>query len=369
MRNVLAFLLFVCLSPSWAQEAGPTHTFNLEYRQSGFDLNIGIDLDEHEFVFEKEPAYQGDNVVRAALPVGRGPAEMIGFAFDAAAKTLYLDLNRNRDLTDDPAGIVQAKTASSYFSDFKKIQIEAGSGDSRVTYELDMELASFGYCNAKVRSGWKGEFTLHGNKWRLRVVDNMDGEFGDGDIFLFERADKNSGSHGLYTRFPPKNRLFFDDCDHEFAFALKDGALEVAITESPVTLGSLTVKGESIHYLVLDGPVRAIFDAPGQHERLPLGTYVVDAVVVSDGQRNALVSEPLGVHVKVTEDAPAVLECGGPLRNTIDVERSGGTLTFSCGLVGMGQEVYNAPRDFGSIPCFVVYKGGKKIAAGNFEYG
>ena len=87
--------------------AASAATYPLKYRASGESESFSLPLDKSEVRFKKEPAYEGE-VVRSLLAVAPGGGEFIGFACDLQAKKLYLDLNRNLDLTDDPGGMFES---------------------------------------------------------------------------------------------------------------------------------------------------------------------------------------------------------------------------------------------------------------------
>ena len=55
--------------------------------------------------FPKEPALPGQNVFRGSLLWGPRAEQAMSFIWDKGRGRLFLDLNRNRDLTDDPKGI------------------------------------------------------------------------------------------------------------------------------------------------------------------------------------------------------------------------------------------------------------------------
>jgi hypothetical protein len=79
---------------------------------------------------------------------------------------------------------------------------------------------------------------------------------------------------------------------------------------------------------------------------------------------------PTGVQFRVTDKSPATLTVGGPLTNTVMVNRRGQELRLDYELVGAGGQAYQLPnRDPLKPPAFTVYKGTKKIASGTFEYG
>ena len=66
----------------------------------------------------------------------------------------------------------------------------------------------------------------------------------------------------------------------------------------------------------------------------------------------------------------AVLKAGGPLNNTVTASRQGQDLVLNYHLAGAGGETYQlAKQDTSKPPAFAIYKGDKKIASGDFEFG
>ncbi len=70
----------------------------------------------------------------------------------------------------------------------------------------------------------------------------------------------------------------------------------------------------------------------------------------------------------VTPDATTTLKPGAPLTQTIHVRRQGRCLMMDCQLTGTGGESYSNSGGSTS-PTFHIFKDGKEIAAGKFEYG
>ena len=66
----------------------------------------------------------------------------------------------------------------------------------------------------------------------------------------------------------------------------------------------------------------------------------------------------------------AVLKAGGPLDNNVTANRQGPDLVLNYHLVGAGGETFRlAKRDTTKPPKFAIYKGDKKVASGDFEFG
>ena len=98
------------------------HIFNLLHKQRDYYFNISCHS-INKVNFEKEPDFSKRNIVRGLIPLGSDKKNYVGFAWDRATKKLYIDLNRNKDLTDDPNGIFENKGRGSYqyFRDIHRI--------------------------------------------------------------------------------------------------------------------------------------------------------------------------------------------------------------------------------------------------------
>ena len=101
-----------CLLPM-AALAASSQTYVLSSTTGVFSLDVPIDLQEKEIVFRKEPDFGGRSVIRGAITTGAGSTNFVGFALDLAKRTLYLDRNRNLDLTDDPSRVLTRTTSPS----------------------------------------------------------------------------------------------------------------------------------------------------------------------------------------------------------------------------------------------------------------
>jgi hypothetical protein len=92
--------------------AGATLSFPLTFTEKGSSLSTVINLGGQEVKFRKEPDFGKDRIVRRALKVGPDKDDFIGIAADLTTHTLYLDLNQNLDLTDDPQGVTRETRAA-----------------------------------------------------------------------------------------------------------------------------------------------------------------------------------------------------------------------------------------------------------------
>jgi len=141
-------------------------------------------------------------------------------------------------------------------------------------------------------------------------------------------------------------------------------------THDPV-LGKLELEGESIVRLILrrEGDnVRETFRRPEQIIKLPTGKYTVQEVHLDGGYICYASRGPKRHLVTVTSDEPATLKIGGPLKQTVKVNRQGRLLVMNYELLGVDGEQYTNGAS-GEPPTFTVYKGDKEIISDKFEFG
>ena len=101
------------VAPEAGQESNATKgqavTVDLAYREVGYSfVDWNVSMTTRSGAFQKEPKLSPTKVIRGSLRLGSRDQET-GFAWDQAAGKLYLDLNRNQDLTDDPGGVFSSR--------------------------------------------------------------------------------------------------------------------------------------------------------------------------------------------------------------------------------------------------------------------
>lgn len=141
--------------------------------------------------------------------------------------------------------------------------------------------------------------------------------------------------------------------------------------EQDSAVGELKLEGKHVERLVLSqkNGSRKKFDKPGETIKLAVGEYRLQEVSLEGGYSCGITMPISDANwVTVAEDKPAVLKVGAPLKQVVKVERRGSVLQLGCELLGVGGEKYTSDRRSGP-PRFIVYKAGKEIASGNFEYG
>ncbi|MCE5248591.1 hypothetical protein LLG96_00075 [bacterium] len=373
------------------------HVFQLPFKDDGLSiLYFDILLENTEIEFKKEPDFGNREIIRGVLPTGRNKSENMCFALDRPEGILYLDENRNLDITDDISGVYRGNELNRVIS-FRDIQFEFTHGATAVRYSVDISFFLYDNksCTMIVRSGWQGTVVLDGKQWTLTISDNLDGVIGPDDmylltpfrepekqqidVFFFKRNITKSQNNTLY-KMPVPYSLFLDghqyDLDFRFESFEKGGGLTAVFTETTPPAGTLILDGTNISRLVLETSepeslAAVVLDSPGTTVTIPARSYVVKNVFIDSGNNSLglFYSSPM-LPVKVTVDNPAHLPIGSPLIHTAEVKRFGSTLAMTYCIKGAGGELYDqTKRDNLSAPKFTVYHNNRKIASGSFRYG
>lgn len=341
--------------------------------QTGFSRNI-FPVGAHiEVAFVKEPDYAGDTVYRNALRIGDAPSDFIGMAYDVAGNRLYIDHNRNLDLTDDGPGIVGDDRTQPGYGYFRDVAIEVTHNGIPVPYNLTIRFYGDFYFNAFVQSGWSGDVDIAGIQCEMGIVDNMDGIFSSSDAFRLDHARhrelRQDSATARQVPFPKwihvEGRNFLVEC----AWRLQDDTTTVAVTLTPITeaLMEINFEGQFVSRVVLvdnNARIHGLLDWPQPVMRIPQGTYFTGEVCLWERfsgypRRDSLLEAGGNTSLKV----------GGPVRQEVSVARTGRYLRLDYALLGVNDTKFTAIDYFGNRPEFVVYRGDAKVAAGNFEYG
>ena len=359
------------------------HVFDLQYRPSGFAFRIALHQWINRVSFEKEPDFGHRDIVRGLIPVGPDKKEHVGFAWDRGEAKLYLDLNRNRDLTDDPNGAFQSKEGGR-FQHFRDIPLELQKDSFKLPYMIQMDMYHYGRgsysYSATIVSGFAAEIELYGRKWYVAVVDNMHGKLGPGDQFFLTPlgVDFGAGTKWHVLQKVPKN-IFFDshnyDLSFEFQAGKKNPSLQLTLTEFQRPMGRINIEGEYIARLALESAsTTVLLDYPEKSVLIPAEDYHCTGIYLYGGDVGLFQPIRTGQAkpepISVPEDGSATFKAGGPLKNTVDVKRTGSILTLDYKLIGADERSYE--RLYGRSdkpPTFTIYKSDRKIASGEFEYG
>jgi len=99
-------------------------------------------LDTPNAPFLKEPELGQEHVFSGALQVGKDPTNTIALIWDRPAGKLYFDLNRNLDLTDDPAGVFSSPHKGHFVQVFTNVILSLRTARGLDPTIVDLRLTS-----------------------------------------------------------------------------------------------------------------------------------------------------------------------------------------------------------------------------------
>lgn len=356
----------------WAESSGPLETYTLR-----FSPEIKP--------FLKEPDFGRHRIVRGAFGCGVVTNEFIPFAWDQTANRLYLDLNGNRDLTDD----AEATYAGEYDGQlqlFPRVMLNFNTPSGRHRYLVDLRLGGFTTAQLSgtyvLRCFWHGRVELGGRPYQIGLVENPDAKtLADQARYLLFRAwdarteliRLNPGTpHTIH--WPKMVHLAGQSFGLSNYFTNQGGSpcYLLELTPARPQLGELRLSGQNLYRLILQQPggYTAILDTPGSAKKIPAGIYQTAEVWLRHGAAEAFYDGPLPLTVGA--DTPISLAIGGPLTNLVVAERSGDNLLLRYQLVGTGRHplIYRmSTEDRTNPPGWAILSGGKQIASGKFAYG
>lgn len=359
---------------------------SLEYQETANGVTTwGVAVLPQNTPFKKEPGAGSGRVLRGVLIFGGDPSNSIAFLWQREARKLYLDLNGNRDLTDDPAGVYVAggAGASQTFTNVH-LDFKPASGRCRVLADITLfDLSSQVVCNLAVRSFWQGKVTLQGRDWQVGAVPNalarpdLPGTSGLLLRAWEKRTQPFNANDGLLDIVPFSRNLFVDGRAYqvEWISGSQNGEARPALqfVEQSPALGELKITGQFISRLLLSGgPYEVILNQPAGVMKVPTGRYSQTQIQLQANGANAFrksnqSQSGQGISIGGT---PAVLNAGGPLSNSVTATRHGHDLLLDYVLTGAGGEAYQmAAQNRSKPPGFAVYQGEKKIGSGEFEFG
>ena len=338
--------------------------------------SVSWNLAKPQGPFLKEPALSEEHVSRGLLQFDNDTNNAIAVIWDQPKQKLYVDLNRDLDLTDDPAGVFTStnKGLQQVFTNVT-LPVKTPAGLHPATLDLHLFTAEEGkwaQVQLHSRSLWQAKVALDGKEWQVAAVDQLFGREGPvAAKFLLLRPwaartnrvsvyDAASGS----VRFP--NQLFL--LGHAFhlerRFETQDGTsvCKLDLTPQQPPLVELKVSGEALDYGVFcdtNGYTLLISEPPAAL-MIPQGTYTASTVWLKKGSAQAFRLNAPPLVVKATAATNLVL--GGPLTNSVILARSGRRLVMDYQLKGADGGPYRLAQAGPQVPPeFTVFRDGKKV--------
>jgi hypothetical protein len=359
-------------------------TVSLDYQETAEPLVVrSVSFKLEPAPFRKEPAVSKTNVFRGLLEWELSPAPPVPFLWDRPQGRLHLDLNRNRDFTDDANGSFGSGTNGAYqvFTNIPLPRLTA-VGVHPVLVQLDFrsyEPARL-YVSAGLCSYWQANISLRGQPWQFGLVEDvLEGKASIAPQHLLLRPWAERGRpFNLRSSSPDffdySTRLFFGRQAYglECRFDTRGAAPRylAMLTEQAPRLGDLQVTGAFLHRLILkehQGLI-AVLDQPQGSVKLPVGKYELEEIWLRTGDVEALRLK--AGRITVDPQRPTRLAAGGPLTNSVKVHSEGLNLNINYELLGVDGQTYRLPRpDYENPPEFAVFQGTNRLAADKFKYG
>jgi len=365
------------------------YMFYLKPAQSGEYLYVYPQIDQKKEVeFKKEPDLGKGKIFRKILQIGKDRKIQIPFAWNKSKAKLYIDFNRNLDLTDDPNNVFSSSKIQ--FFKFDNIPITIIIKDHPVIY-----YATFYFyesrqmqCYLYISSSWQGDIDLPGLKARMTVFDDMNGEIEYSDIgmrkapndrfilqplsFKDRSTTYTAESFHSFTQLPISRKLHFNERSYNVSYEFEKQGEEVLLKtifeEVSPDLGIISLPGKYIKELILYGEYQVLLYSPSPEARIPAGSYIRGKILLSKPDTSREISaDPNGF--TLNKDKTLVYRVGGPLKSRVKIspmERWNLSLLYT--LSGIGDEEYTG-SDQDNPPRFEIYKGDKKIFADKFQFG
>ncbi len=365
-----------------------TQTVYLDSEAVGYTVGTwAVSCSPRVAQFNKEPIWSQGKVARGTLRFGNDRTNWLAFAWDQTAGRLYLDLNHNLDLTDDPTGVFVSRDrvqANSYVS-FKAIRLPLKTASGELETLVDLNFSPAGgsaNCTATLHLSRLGKLTLDDADWQVGLVSNPfenGAAWQRGQLLLRpwmerDRAEVNAPTWAIFP-FPDKLWLQGHAFALTWAVEVQTDKTRIALklVEQQPALGEVKVAGTSIQRLILKGgSYLVVADRPDAALRVPAGDYTGFDAWLRKGDVTAYCSA-LAERLTVAARKPISLAVGGPLTNTVSVSRSGRDLSLSYQLLGVGGNSYQLLRRDGTRsadpPEFTIYRSGRQIASDKFRFG
>ena len=367
-----------------AASAADAYIADLNYQETDEVLvTRSVDFKLRTNPFQKEPALPGQKVFRGSLVWGPRPEQDMAFIWDKGRGRLFLDLNRNHDLTDDPKGLFASapRDDSQSFTNIHLV-LPTATGNRSVRLQVDFYSARGGSMGvyAGLHSYWQARLSLHGKEWQFGLVESVpDGKAPASPRYLLLRpwAERQRAFH-LTSSSPDfcnyTKNVFFGNRAYELDCRYEPGGespkYKVTFKEQAPRLGELKVTGKDLHRLILTAKpaMTVVLDQPAGTVKLPVGSYALEEIWLRKGDTEVLRLN--AGRVAVDEQQPASLVAGGPLTNSVEAKSQGENLQFNYKLLGADGGAYKMPRpDYKHPPECAVFQGTNRLATGKFEFG
>jgi len=380
----------------------PSQTLFLDYAESAESVRgLSLDITPRAEPFAREPDWSGRHVCRGVITSAfRGvrpqnappsPAINLPFAWDYAQGKIYLDLNRNGNLTDDAVFSTRPESGAYSYQSFTNLHLALNP--TAQSHPVAVDLGLYGYsgkdisgATLRLHSYWKGKAVLGGREYQVGLVEHPNHVGSTEEAYLllrrWEERDRPFSTYdGLCSAVEYCTNLFTCGQAYHLECGFVPGEparFRLELTETQAELGELELTGKFIQRAVLREhrvavPYTVVLDWPEPKVKVPVGTYNKYWAVLKEKETQAFsyygdwLNPP---PVTISPGKPTVLRMGGPLTNSLAVTKHGRTLSFQYELKGEGGRYRLAgPVDQSNPPQVVISQHGKPVGEGRFQYG
>ena len=332
----------------------------------------------------KEPELSSRHIFRKALQFGRDTNNAFALIWDQPKRKLYLDLNHNQDLTDDPAGVFSSINKG-YSQLFDNVTLPLKTARGLHPAKLNLRLSTDGtegwvQVRLTSRTLWQAKVVLEGEVWQVAVADKLLSPEGPAAAKFLLLRPWEVRTNRVWLDYPVCGMVPFPDrlfwlgrafhLERRLATEGESPVRKLELTPEQPLLTELKLSGDSLCYAVLQASngYTVVLQGPAGTVKVPSGLYTVSSVWLKHGEAEVhwLGEKPLVVNATTA----ASLVVGGPLTNSVALERYGRRLMLDYVLKGADGGRYRLAReDRATAPEFIVYHGGKKVLSGKFQYG
>lgn len=342
----------------------PFHTISFKLGSTGVD-------------FKNVPPFEGKNIIQGIIVVDEKGNTGIPYAWDRKFNKLYIDRNRNLDLTDDPDNIYSGDKRYNTYT-YKNLSLNITREDINIPCVCTLTLTTFlrkWEADLQMNSVWESEAELSGDAWLLTMSDGLDGIMGNSshDRIMIIPKTGFPAEQTESTPFPP-NLLFLQNKAYNIHCSfIKEGEetlLKTELGETEPECGEMRITGKYIELLVLSGDNQVILTSPSQTVSIPAGLYREQRLVLQSPDRERTFPLNLKKNININRINPYEFRAGGPLKNSMDIKRSGNRLLMNYKLLDAGNNpLENEWIDMDRTPSLIVYQNGKKVHTDKFRYG
>lgn len=383
----------------------------VDYAPLVWEVSVG-----RETGFAGEPAPGSAGAFRGVLCLGADTNQFLPFMWDKSRATLRLDLNRNRDFTDDPGGLFTGTGRDVQLFRGLRLAFHTTQG----AYQVMVDAHVFGGPgNVRVflyvRSLWEGAIELNGKKWYVAVVDRPDGRIGPtrapketGDRMLLRSWEEREQvelwwhatlerihgfSHVKLVTFPYRyagnaevidafnlpGEIFLGGQAYRLACRIEPDTnpadLELGFVPVKVPLAKLQIGGEAIRRVVLDSIApegfSVVLDRPAAEVEVPAGDYPRQIVLLQKEGETNIAAGIGGNRLSIGVAGVTRWHAGAPITNGVEIAaNSGGSVSLRyLAANASGIPFHLEFQDKNNPPRVEISQAASVLAQGRFEFG